>query len=268
MQQKIKLLIITVLVSLLCVGCAPSGSVPPTITEVAETEIVSVEENILALFNSPDYEEGLSYDECLNRITAIDDYTASLFLQGIEYIGFAEYELIIQEIQDAYAIQDLYKEDMEEHRFWQRCYEEYPQATICWRYMKEEFGWSDIVCAGVLGNFMAETGGRTLDLDYDETGKSGLGLVQWIKSRRKRITSIYGKVPTIEEQLEFMKDELYGTDGIKAQVTKKQLAAIMEAKTPDECTYAFARYYERCKNPMSRTKAHCGQRAYNYFVRD
>ena len=40
---------------------------------------------------------------------------------------------------------------------------EYKDATLIWEYMKS-LGWNDYVCAGILGNMMAEVGGGTLDL--------------------------------------------------------------------------------------------------------
>ena len=49
---------------------------------------------------------------------------------------------------------------------WDTRKEEYPAATEAWLIMKEEFGWSDTVCAGIIGNLMAECGGYwTQDLD-------------------------------------------------------------------------------------------------------
>lgn len=143
----------------------------------------------------------------------------------------------------------------------------YPVATQVWNYMKNEFGWNDIVCAGIMGNLMAECGGCwTADLDWDTHGSDGLGMVQWIGDRRKAIVKKYGKIPTVEEQLQFMYDELHGTNGVERQVTNSGYKAIMEAKTPEDCAYAFAQYYERChKNHRSARKGYA-RTAYEYFV--
>lgn len=165
---------------------------------------------------------------------------------------------------------DYYKKEVakwEKIREWNKKAAKYPNAARAWKYMKEQFGWSDTVCAGIMGNFMAECGGCwTSDLDYAVNSKNGLGMVQWIGSRRKAITKRYGNNPTLEEQLEFMYDELYGTDGVRRQVTKRQLEKIMNASTPEECAMAFATYYERCAEQHRAPRKGYARTAYNYFA--
>ena len=69
---------------------------------------------------------------------------------------------------------DQLKEAIEnEEAKWRRRYEEYPEATEAWIAMKN-LGWSDTVCAGIMGNLMAETGGTgTLYLDWDSNSCGG-----------------------------------------------------------------------------------------------
>lgn len=165
---------------------------------------------------------------------------------------------------------DYYKKEIakwEKIREWNKKAAKYPNAARAWKYMKEQFGWSDTVCAGIMGNFMAECGGCwTSDLNYSVNSKNGLGMVQWIESRRKAIVKRYGDNPTLEEQLEFMYDELYGTDGVRRQVTKRQLEKIMNASTPEECAMAFATYYERCAEQHRAPRKGYARTAYNYFA--
>lgn len=165
---------------------------------------------------------------------------------------------------------DYYKKEVakwEKIREWNKKAAKYPNAARAWKYMKEQFGWSDTVCAGIMGNFMAECGGCwTSDLNYSVNSKNGLGMVQWIGDRRKAIVKRYGNNPTIEEQLEFMYDELYGTDGVSRQVSKKELEKIMNAATPEECAMAFATYYERCAKQHRAPRKGYARTAYNYFV--
>ena len=165
---------------------------------------------------------------------------------------------------------DYYKEEVtkwEKIREWNKKAAKYPNAAKAWKYMKEQFGWSDTVCAGIMGNFMAECGGCwTSDLNYSVNSKNGLGMVQWIGKRREAIVKRYGNNPTLEEQLEFMYDELYGTDGVRRQVSKKELGKIMNASTPEECAMAFATYYERCAERHRAPRKGYARTAYNYFV--
>lgn len=162
---------------------------------------------------------------------------------------------------------EKYKKEIEDENVkWMQRYEEYPVATEVWFLMKSH-GWSDIVCAGIMGNLMAETGGTgTLHLNWDSNGNSGYGLVQWIGGRRDAIKSIYGEYPSVKEQVQFIYDELYGTNGVTRQVTDAQFDAIMNAETPEECAYAFACYYERCAKQYRSMRRDFARNAYNYFV--
>jgi hypothetical protein len=80
----------------------------------------------------------------------------------------------------------------EERHKWDVRSAEYPVATQAWLYMKNEFGWSDTVCAGILGNMMAECGGCwSSDLNWSVNSSSGYGMIQWLGSRRNLLFSIY-----------------------------------------------------------------------------
>ena len=73
-----------------------------------------------------------------------------------------------------------YTSDANHLQFWRVRAEEYPTATQIWLYMKE-LGWSDYVCAGIMGNMMAECGGHTLNIQwwlYDYSS-CFYGVCQW-----------------------------------------------------------------------------------------
>lgn len=173
----------------------------------------------------------------------------------------------IENAESDYIFYKEYQANLQEAHEWEMRASEYPVATQVWLYMKNEFGWSDIVCAGIMGNMMAECGGHwSCDLQWNISGSSGYGMIQWVGGRRKELLSIYGQNPTIEDQLNFMKDELYGTNGVTKQVTDSQLNRIMNAKTPEDCAYAFACYYERCHEDYRIPRRNLAKIAYNYFV--
>ena len=147
---------------------------------------------------------------------------------------------------------------------WAERYAEYPVATEIWLMMKD-FGWSDIVCAGIMGNLMRETGGDTLHLQPHAVSRSGFGLAQWTGERYTYLCSKYGPSPTVAEQMEFMKDELYGTDGVVKQVTESQGERIFESATPERCAVEFAIWFERpTYRDYSLRKANA-ETAYYYF---
>jgi hypothetical protein len=114
---------------------------------------------------------------------------------------------------------------------------------------------------------MAECGGCwTQDLDWDVNTQHGLGMVQWIGGRRSALINRYGSNPSIKEQLNFVKDELYGTNEVTQQVTDSQLDKIMNASSPEECAFAFASYYERCAEQYRAPSRGYARTAYEYFV--
>lgn len=229
---------------------------------------------------------GLYFDYISNQITTLTQEKENAIAEcqvlsenlekACEDLNQTKEELIKvkEELDQAKAIIETQVAEIEgyiratedEEAKWRRRYEEYPVATEVWIAMKT-LGWSDIVCAGIMGNLMAETGGTgTLHLDWNSNGSNGYGLVQWIGGRRDTIKSLYGAYPSVKQQVQFIYDELYGVNGVPRQVTDRQLDAIMNAETPEECAYAFACYYERCAEQYRSIRRGFARLAYDYFT--
>lgn len=211
--------------------------------------------------------------------TALEDAifrrdTAKSVYEGLLLLGYvAEHPAVVlaqTDLENAEADVEYYTEHqviLQEAYEWEVRASEYPVATQVWLYMKNELGFSDTVCAGIMGNMMAECGGCwTSNLDWDVSSSSGYGMIQWLGGRKQQLFSIYGNQPSIEDQLNFMKDELYGTNGVTKQVTDSQLDKIINAETPEDCAYAFACYYERCGEGHRWVRRDYARRAYEYFV--
>ena len=152
----------------------------------------------------------------------------------------------------------------EEELRWQERAEEYPEATRVWLYMTQNFGWTDEICAGIMGNIMAEIGGGTLDFS-DWNHDSPYGMFQWLGSRKIELKEIYGDEPTIEEQLEFMYDELYGTDGVTQQVEDWQREKILASTNPKQVAKYFCIWFERPGDSGTIRQTYAS-RAYQYFT--
>lgn len=211
--------------------------------------------------------------------TALEDAifrrdTAKSVYEGLLLLGYdAEHPAVVMaqtDLENTEADIEYYTEKqviLQEAYEWEMRASEYPVATQVWLYMKNELGFSDTVCAGIMGNMMAECGGCwTCDLVWDASSYSGYGMIQWLGGRKQQLFSIYGNNPSIEDQLNFMKDELYGTNGVTKQVTDSQLDKIMNADSPEDCAYAFACYYERCGEGHRSIRRDYARRAYEYFV--
>lgn len=253
----------------------PSETTFPVDTEPTE----STELEVVVIVLDPvvvERVEPTTYDEAnasLEKAIARQELTNTVY-QGLITLGYADdHPAVVMaktDIENADADVAYYQEQFEiweEKHKWEVRASEYPVATQVWLYMKNELGYNDIVCAGIMGNMMAECGGCwTSDLDWDVSSSSGFGMIQWLGGRKSQLFSIYGNTPSIEDQLNFMHDELYGTDGVTWQVTQSQLDKIMGAETPEECAYAFACYFERCGEGHRAPRRGFARRAYEYFV--
>ena len=250
----------------------PSETTFPVDTEPTEPEVVVIVLDPVVV----ERVEPTTYDEAnasLEKAIARQETTNTVY-QGLITLGYADdHPAVVMaktDIENADADVAYYQEQFEiweEKHKWEVRASEYPVATQVWLYMKNELGYSDIVCAGIMGNMMAECGGCwTSDLDWDVSSSSGFGMIQWLGGRKSQLFSIYGNTPSIEDQLNFMHDELYGTDGVTWQVTQSQLDKIMGAETPEECAYAFACYFERCGEGHRAPRRGYARRAYEYFV--
>lgn len=140
----------------------------------------------------------------------------------------------------------------------------YPVATEVWKYMKA-LGWSDAVCAGIMGNMMAEVGGQTLNLNYrlyDSTGNY-YGLCQW-SSR------YYGQIhgADLQTQCDFLRDtikkeiDIYG----KRYASGMNFEKFLQMDDPEEVALCFAMAYERCASWTYDVRQRNAVKAYEYFV--
>ncbi len=143
---------------------------------------------------------------------------------------------------------------------------EYPEARLIWNTIKS-WGYSDNVVAGIIGNMMAEVGGGTLaGLSNWHTDGCGYGLIQWTSGRQKLLKQLYGARPNIEQQLQFIKNELTGQNGVNRQVTEAQYNELLNAGSPEAAAMTFAKYYERCGSSYRSKRQTFARTAYNYFV--
>lgn len=144
----------------------------------------------------------------------------------------------------------LYEQRMEEKK------KEYPIATECWLMMKEQ-GWSNQICAGVLGNMMAECGGHTLDLKWNIGSDDYYGLCQWALEFSPNI-----KNASMQEQMGYLFSDIEKQFNYCGQnlnnflkLTDVQIAAL-----------EFAMYYERCEESNYNVRMVDAITAYNYFM--
>lgn len=151
-----------------------------------------------------------SYDDMDELLSLMKPYTdkmnsARQMEEAALKLGYSENHYVIQlarqeyqEAQEACApYQEIY--DSLEAR-WSEKEAEYPEATQIWTYLKN-LGYNDYVCAGILGNIMAEAGGNTLNIQPLVQG-GFYGICQW----NQAYSEVWGA--SLEEQLDFLRDTI------------------------------------------------------------
>ena len=122
-------------------------------------------------------------------------------------------------------------------------------------------GWNDYVCAGIMGNLMAEVGGQTLDISrwaqYSATNTKYYGICQWAGSRKQRLLNDFGT--TLESQLRFLSVELF-------EVIPKG-SSFYNMQDEKEAALYFAKYYERCGTSSYSVRQSNATIALQYFTK-
>lgn len=138
---------------------------------------------------------------------------------------------------------------------------EYPAATQVWRYMKS-LDWNDYVCAGIMGNLMAEVGGQTLDIQYRLKGNGYYGMCQW----NKAYSNIWGA--DLETQCDYLRDTIkYEIDTFGYAYKKGfNLDSFLALSNERDAALAFAKCYERCGSGTYTIRQNNAEKAYDYFV--
>lgn len=146
-------------------------------------------------------------------------------------------------------------------QLWGQKMEEYPVATTIWRYMKD-LGWNDYVCAGILGNMMAEAGGQTLNITPIIYGDGFYGICQWSRG--------YADVwdADLEKQLDFLRDSIRYELNTYGYAFKKgfDFESFLLLEDEQDAALAFAKCYERCASFSYSVREKNATKAYQYFT--
>ena len=179
-------------------------------------------------------------------------------------VKLAEQEIMMASNQKAYY-ESLLSIILEDEALWAARKSEYPEATTVWLYLKD-LGYSNAVCAGILGNMMSECGGHTLKLQ--ETiigGYSYYGLCQWSRTYCPEVWKA-----DLEGQLDYLRDTIekeFTTFGYlyKRNFTYEDFLALED---PEDVAYAFAKVYERCDSRYYYVRQDDALVAYDYFTKE
>ena len=134
----------------------------------------------------------------------------------------------------------------------------YNQATQVWTYLRS-LGLNEYVCAGILGNIMAEVGGQSLDISRWPQYSQGsyYGICQWAGSRKTRLLNDFGT--TLNDQIRFLSVELF-------EVIPKG-NSFYNMQDEREAALYFAKYYERCSSKYYSVRQKNATKALEYFTK-
>ena len=242
----------------------PSDTTFPDFTE--PEEVVILESVVVERVEPTTYDDASTYlDIALQYQEAAEMVVSGLFILGYEE-NHPAMVLAIRDLEVATNNVTYYQEEFnkwEEIHKWEIRAEEYPVATKVWLFLKEELGYSDAVCAGIIGNMMAECGGHTLDLQWNLYNSSyHYGLCQWSS---KYYPEMQGA--NLEDQLAFMAvsfPKIIDRYGYLYQSGMKH----EQFKVMDDCgdaAIAFCVIYERPGGNQNYRRG-LAEKAYNYFT--
>ena len=129
--------------------------------------------------------------------------------------------------------------------------------------MKNELGFNDIVCAGIMGNLMAEVGGQTLNIRYTLSSNGFYGMCQWSKTW---YPEVWGQ--DLQGQLDFLNKTIKNEFSIFGYLYRKGFTfdQFLGLANEKDAALAFAKCYERCHHNYYAIRQTNATAAYNYFV--
>jgi len=133
----------------------------------------------------------------------------------------------------------------------------YPIATNIWIQLKAH-GYNDYVCAGILGNVMAEVGGQTLNIQ-EKTWSSNpdyYGICQW---RIKYYPGVNGL--DLNGQIDYLLGNIE-----KVFATYGNYEEFIKLEDEKEAALTFAEVYERCGSASYNVRQTNATKALETFV--
>lgn len=218
-----------------------------------------------------DSEDLIVLNNCIEKSKALMD-SAHNMAEGARALGYEEEHPVIllakDEWQLAHADYLFYTEKYntikkaQEEAMLATKAAEYPVATELWKYFHEQ-GYNDYITAGLLGNFMAEVGGQTLNIQYWLNGNGYYGMAQWSK---KYFPGVIGE--DLQGQCEFLMGNIEETFNTYGRLYKSGFTYEdwLQMDNEQEAALAFAKVYERCGSGSYNIRQKNATKALEYFM--
>ena len=178
-------------------------------------------------------------------------------------INYDKYKKIIdKELINITNIYNEYKAQYKEIIHFEKCAEAYPTATKIWKYLRK-CGYNNYVCAGIMGNIMAECGGQSFAIQATLYDHGYYGICQW---SRRWYPDVQGQ--DLNYQLKFLSKTIksefnnYGSRYYRGFNYK----AFCGLQDEQSAALAFAKCYERCASAYYAIRGTNATKAYKYFA--
>lgn len=245
----------------------PTESVTEPPTEPS-TEPVYEEIDIPTIIELPTIESFKTIYDVENAIVdcnaAVAEYDEILSSLPPEH---PQYDDIFQLKMELLNVIDEYTEVLDKH--WESREERRPVMTYIWKALKN-YGWSDAVVAGVIGNLIAETGGMGYqDIEWDIKVNGYYGICMWAL---QYVPEIEGA--SLDEQLDYLTSSIEREmNHVYSKSFRKKFGILdlqyddfLKIDNPYDAAIAFAVCYERPSAKHVRRRGPQAEKAYDYFV--
>ena len=191
--------------------------------------------------------------------------SAEQMLVLADNLGYTDKHPVVKtttaEIEQLNKLITIYENRLEQ-KYWEIRIEKYPTASSIWLYLSDQ-GYSDEICAGILGNIMAEVGGHTLDIEHTTNTHPGYyGICQW--SLKYSNT----KGMNLSEQCQYLVETIENEFNSFGSEYKSgfDYDDFIEMTDIEEIALAFAKCYERCGSGSYDVRQSNALIAFEYFT--
>lgn len=215
--------------------------------------------------------EGYTYDDLGELELKINEYNALIdaamnMASAARDLGYEENHEVIRLAKEEYITytqeRNFYRRIYDNlNSRWQLKVDEYLEATQVWTYLKG-IGYSNYVCAGILGNIMTEVGGNTLSIQPSLETTEYYGICQW--------SSYYPDAwgLSLEEQCNFLASTIESEFDEFGRLYKRKTTydSFLSMTNCSDIALCFAKVYERCNSSSYKSRQDNAIIAYNYYV--
>lgn len=226
-----------------------------------------IKANVKLENNFPKYDSTIDLNKLAKLINSCEQHMnyAEDLVEAALNLGYQSTHPVIKLGQSEYQVANRhYQLYTIKYQNWKAKWEEYPIATEIWTYLKS-LGYSDNICAGIMGNMMTEAGGNNLNIQYNLYSKNKIhyGICQWNINYYKEIADT-----DLKTQLNFLSNNIVFEFNNFGYIYSDNFDYLdfTNLKSYEDVALIFAKCYERCSSSTYIVRIENAKKAYEYFT--